>query len=515
MAELELDLNKNSNLNKNENFVLEKVFPGLYNQNFQRSQESKKITLIIIEDNDESNYTLETLKTLYPFEVSEKNLRELTIDNIEGVIDNPIKANDLIFLTEISIAIAYQDENEIVINNEKPNGLQMVFSSPISSFNNNDIDFERLNHPLNTPSPDDDSYKTNDFLLIPGKPRDAADSGHIDFKEQTRIDSRPLDELDHSNRLITSKTDNSPFIISNEDDPWINVTTDDNTPPNNWGMDRINTRKTVYTGENETIAVIDSGLDETHPDFKDTSYTLFSFVEGNTKDIYGHGTHCASIAVGKNGVAPKANLIAIKVLNKSGKGEEFTLLLGILLALKKGAQVINFSIKLKNGNRGLSRDPFDTITKLALEKYNCFIVCAAGNDSRRETVINKICSPADSKDALAISAIDHRDNFYVGSNRAIINQSIGFTAPGVDIFTAQSQQTPNSIYSKYKAMTGTSMAAPFIVGTIALIIDKLNTNDQTKLITYLLIGEILNKISNKNSWDHNNAGNGIPNINNL
>lgn len=128
-------------------------------------------------------------------------------------------------------------------------------------------------------------------------------------------------------------------------------------PPEEWGS----LEQKVGAGVNGTgisIAIIDTGIDASHPDFyfeNGTSKITFSksLVPGeDTRDYYGHGTHVAGIAAGTGkasgyrfvGVAPGASLYNIKVLDQNGGGYESWVIAGIEFAVNHTASVINLSL---------------------------------------------------------------------------------------------------------------------------------------------------------------------------
>lgn len=131
-----------------------------------------------------------------------------------------------------------------------------------------------------------------------------------------------------------------------------------------WSVDYIEAPsvwKSGNTGEGVTIAVIDTGIDGSHPAFGDRVVAFADFVNGDNAsayDDYGHGTHCAGTAAGgivtvddygdeyevALGVAPGANLIGAKVLNNAGTGPFSTILEGFQWAVENDADVVSMSL---------------------------------------------------------------------------------------------------------------------------------------------------------------------------
>ena len=139
----------------------------------------------------------------------------------------------------------------------------------------------------------------------------------------------------------------------------------------------------VVNKERPVIAIIDTGVDTTHPDLKDNIVAGYDFVN-NTPDVIDdnkHGTHVAGIAAACNngigiiGANPKAQIMPVKVLDKNGSGDNATVLRGVAYAVECGANILNLSL----GHYGYSKAEADVFRNASL---NTLIVAAAGNDGR-------------------------------------------------------------------------------------------------------------------------------------
>ncbi|HSX96581.1 MAG TPA: S8 family serine peptidase, partial [Streptomyces sp.] len=147
--------------------------------------------------------------------------------------------------------------------------------------------------------------------------------------------------------------------------------------------------KAGFDGKGVTIAVLDTGVDATHPDLKDRVKAAKNFsTSRDTTDRYGHGTHVASIAAGTGarsqgtykGVAPRAKLLNGKVLSDEGYGDDSGIIAGMDWAAAQGADVVNLSL---GGGDTPEIDPMEAeINKLSAEKGILFVV-AAGNEGDR------------------------------------------------------------------------------------------------------------------------------------
>jgi subtilisin family serine protease len=223
--------------------------------------------------------------------------------------------------------------------------------------------------------------------------------------------------------------------------------------------------------------VLDTGVDLTHPDFRDRDIQTSSFVPSShdADDDHGHGTHCLGTLAGpaaphagpRYGIASRADVFVAKVLNAAGKGREGDILHGIGWALQHRCRVISMSFG-KAIAPGTGPDPdYDQIGAIALGK-NCLLVAAAGNDSARPNEIAPVEMPANARTIMAAGAIDRRLDLYRKCNGGVNANggNIDLVAPGVDVRSTK----PVSII-EYGLASGTSMAAPHVAGIAALMME--------------------------------------------
>lgn len=223
-------------------------------------------------------------------------------------------------------------------------------------------------------------------------------------------------------------------------------------------------------GDNIVVAILDSGIDYMHPALGGGYGEGYKVIGGydlvnednDPMDDFGHGTHVAGIvaADGDNikGVAPKALLMAIKVLNSYGQGWETRIIEGIELAVDKNVDIINMSLS-GNGNPD---DAVSTAVDNATELGIAFCI-SAGNYGLTTLPIG---SPATARSAITVGATNKNDNIAnfssKGPNPKIYSIKPEVVAPGVDI---------NSTFSNdgYAVKSGTSMSAPHVAGVCALL----------------------------------------------
>jgi len=214
-------------------------------------------------------------------------------------------------------------------------------------------------------------------------------------------------------------------------------------------------------GENINIALLDSGIDYNHIDLCDRVKGGINFTSDNREnymDDSGHGTFCAGIiaanknGIGMVGIAPQANLYAVKILKDDNTGSILWLKEGLTWCLSNNIHIISMSIGFKEDV------PIIRNLVKAANNNNIIMVAASGNDSSR----NFVEYPANYEEVIAVSALDPLNQIANFSNTG---QMIDFSAPGVRIMSTY-------LNNQYGIMSGTSFAAPHIVGVVALIQSK-------------------------------------------
>lgn len=235
-----------------------------------------------------------------------------------------------------------------------------------------------------------------------------------------------------------------------------------------WGVQRIKAPDVWPTtaADGMLIAVIDTGIDYTHQDLRDRYGGGYDIVNKDTDpfDDHGHGTHVSGIVAsdlngaGLAGVAPKAKILAIKALNNEGYGYISDLVEAIDYAMAHGAQIINYSLGTSSNSKTLEEKINQAAAKGIIQ------VAASGNTNG-----GSLLYPAAYGSVISVSATDSNDHFASFS-------SLGaeLAAPGV----AVSSTIPGGGYA---AWSGTSMAAPHVTATVALMIANKQTNIRENL----------------------------------
>ncbi|MFC1767179.1 S8 family serine peptidase [Candidatus Margulisiibacteriota bacterium] len=245
--------------------------------------------------------------------------------------------------------------------------------------------------------------------------------------------------------------------------------------PNQWGLYKIGLGPTgsgtsgwdKEQGTNTvTVAVVDTGIDYNHPDLVGKAYSGWNFVGGNNNaaDDHGHGTHVAGIVGAKTnnttGVAGtdwNCRLMAVKSFNSAGEAPDSDIANGIIFAVNNNAAVINMSF----GGYSQSSLIYDAISYAATSEV--ILIASAGNDN-----ISNMNYPAAYSEVIAVAATNINDEKASYSN---YGSWVAVSAPGGD--TTKTEYIESTWLSTegigYAWLFGTSMAAPFVSGTAALI----------------------------------------------
>lgn len=239
-----------------------------------------------------------------------------------------------------------------------------------------------------------------------------------------------------------------------------------------WGLSATGAIQSAYTGAGIRIAILDTGISLTHPDFLGRRVVTESFVPNETvTDVQGHGTHVAGTAsssravtsnVPRYGVAPGADLFVAKVLNNNGAGRELEIMAGIDWALDQGCHIINLSLGRPVAVNEGHHPEYERLGREALAAGS-LIVAAAGNESdRRYGYIAPVSHPANAPSIMAVAAVGSDEGIASFSCGGVGLGSVDVAAPGVSVFSS----VPGPKF--YEKLPGTSMASPHVAGIAAL-----------------------------------------------
>jgi serine protease AprX len=272
-----------------------------------------------------------------------------------------------------------------------------------------------------------------------------------------------------------------------------------------------------YDGEGIGVAVIDSGVTTWHDDLADPNAPttqrvdqFVDFVNERTQpyDDYGHGTHVAGIIAGNGalsngaraGIAPRARLVVLKVLDKKGRGRISDVIAALDYAIAHknefNLRVVNLSIGA-GVHESYNTDLLTLAARRAVEE-GLVVIAAAGNQGRNDDGVTQhgaISAPGNAPWVITVGAASHMGTASRTDDTIAAFSSRGPTAydyaakpdlvaPGVGIYSLSSPGstmydkwqeylipgTENASYMPYLSLSGTSQASPVVAGTVALML---------------------------------------------
>ncbi|MEM2915062.1 MAG: S8 family serine peptidase [Candidatus Bathyarchaeia archaeon] len=296
-----------------------------------------------------------------------------------------------------------------------------------------------------------------------------------------------------------------------------------------------------FTGKNVKVAVVDSGIDDYHPDLKGRVIDAKDYTAEGLSDNVGHGTHIAGIIAGGGsnyrGIAPDSKLLnakAFKLLDRHGEpddiiavGESDDIAAAMEWAYNAGADVFNLSF----GGPG---DPSDFLSSMsdAIVSRGRIVVVSAGNEGPKNGTIG---SPGCAKLVITVGAIDKKKRVTDYSSRGPCidgGEKPDVVAPGGlitksdingGIISALSNQISKEKYEKirslvieekYISMQGTSFAAPHVSGAVALMIEAVRKENILTSIESLphMVKHAIKATAEKLGYDKYTQGYGLINV---
>ena len=282
----------------------------------------------------------------------------------------------------------------------------------------------------------------------------------------------------------------TPIIIYQEAERFLYGSVDSTLPtlPDGvWGLYKTGVLSSPLSGKSIRLAIIDSGIDLSHPDFQGRNISYSSFCSDETvEDLNGHGTHCAGIACSnvpmpgdlRYGIATNADLFVGKALSTkiSGtpRGKDSNVLAAINWAVENGCNIISMSLSTPVAEGTPFSQIYENLAKTLLDS-GILIVAAAGNNSFRNFVngpiLNPVNHPANCPSIMAVGAVTSTmevANFSArGTNDPSTGGSIDIVAPGVEITSSWSTMATHDP-NRYLVLSGTSQATPHVSGIAAL-----------------------------------------------
>jgi len=227
-----------------------------------------------------------------------------------------------------------------------------------------------------------------------------------------------------------------------------------------WGLEDIGAEpvhSSNFTGKGVKVGVLDTGVDYNHPELAPNYKGGYDFInnDNDPMDDNGHGTHVAgTLAAARDGkgivgVAPDAEIYAVKVSDSKGKGSFSGLVEGIDWSIKNGMDVVTMSITGEGGSRALAK-----AVESAYDEHGLVLVAAVGNGK------GDVLYPAAYSQVIGVGSVN-KDNTL--SSFSLTGSEVELVAPGSGIKSA-------AIGGGYRLSSGTSMATPLVTGTVALLL---------------------------------------------
>ncbi|WP_386780359.1 S8 family serine peptidase [Luteolibacter ambystomatis] len=270
------------------------------------------------------------------------------------------------------------------------------------------------------------------------------------------------------------------------------------------GIDALHAWAVSTGGTGAVIAVIDTGVDRSHPELQGNLWTNTGEIPNNgidddhngyiddvngwdfanndalPADGHGHGTHVAGTiaargnnAAGVSGVCWSARIMPVKFLADNGSGYTSDAVKAVAYATRMGAKISNNSW----GGGGYSQALYDAINQAA--QAGDLFVASAGNDAADNDVTPQYPSSYQLPNVVSVASTDERDNLSYFSNRGAA--TVDIAAPGSNILSLQ----PGGGYA---SKSGTSMAAPHVAGVAGLLVSKNPSLTPSQIKQLLMFG---------------------------
>lgn len=265
--------------------------------------------------------------------------------------------------------------------------------------------------------------------------------------------------------------------------------------PRLWQVPVIHTRRPV-------VAILDTGVDVTHPDLRDNiAEGGYNFVSDTTlvSDAHGHGTHCAGLVAAKGyqvvGANPDALVMPITVVDSIGSGGLYDILLGLVHAADHGADIVSLSL-----GSYASSTLYHAFAAYAAR--TAIVVAAAGNegfcmhsthrDLHGMATPHLPCIPAAYECSIGVMATDEEGQLTTWSNfdcngplRGV--SQAGYVGWGYQLRVPGNQMLSTLPGGDYGTMSGTSMATPLAAGAISRLLQCRDYDSRDELVRSLIM----------------------------
>lgn len=242
-----------------------------------------------------------------------------------------------------------------------------------------------------------------------------------------------------------------------------------------WGLQATGVHSSHFSGQGVRLAVLDTGFDFQHPDFRGRTIISQTFSGFPVQDIHGHGTHCVGTACGpqrpstgvrRYGVAYNAQVFVGKVFNNNQprpSASTGSVIAGIEWAVTNGCRVASLSLGVAIDQKILQ---YEVPIRRALNA-GTLVVCAGGNNASRPSNPGFVEPPANADASMAVAAIDNQLKIasFSGRSSTLTGEGgkVNIAGPGVGVFSSVPVAS-----GTHALFSGTSMATPHVAGIAAL-----------------------------------------------
>ncbi|MBM7577846.1 S8 family serine peptidase [Jeotgalibacillus terrae] len=227
------------------------------------------------------------------------------------------------------------------------------------------------------------------------------------------------------------------------------------------------------TGRGVKIGIIDSGI-AAHNDLRIAGGASFVNYTSSYRDDNGHGTHVAGIAsaldnqIGIKGIASGADVYALKAFDHTGTGTLSSMIAALDWAVKNEIDIVNMSLGSEYDSSAARR------AIQQAEAEGVLMIASSGNNGQKSG--HEVSYPAAYPETIAVGAVDRNRNYASFSS---IGPAVDLAAPGTDIGSTY-------LNDRYVRMSGTSMAAPYVTGAAALLMERYPAADSKWIKEQLL-----------------------------
>jgi type VII secretion-associated serine protease mycosin len=300
-------------------------------------------------------------------------------------------------------------------------------------------------------------------------------------------DGRPVDQVLAELRTDPAVAFAEPnYVVRLADEGAVAVAVNDPQSPNQYSLDQMRVRSawSVSRGGSNVIAVLDTGVQFSHPDLAGRLLPGYDFAndDSNASDDNGHGTWVSGIIVanandgyGMAGISWTDKVLPVKIMSREGTGSTADLAAGIIYAADHGADVINMSV---------GGFPYSASLQNAVNyawNKGVVLVGAAGNNRREE-----LFYPASYDNVVSVSATQVNDEF---SNWSSWGARVDVSAPGSSVLVTNCYvctYAGHDTWGTHTYISGTSFAAPNVAGVVALIRARYPTYTPQQVVDRLI-----------------------------